>query len=74
MFEVKAKDLGINISAVVEMGIINYINEIESIGEKSSDISNSSFSTQGSNNNLRRGGDLNPRLLVKNQRFLLLSV
>ena len=39
----KAKNLKINISAVAEMGIINYIKELENIGRENSSSNNSSF-------------------------------
>ena len=56
----RAKELGINISAAAERGIIEYIKELETIrgGYDNKDDDNLSNSHK---NMLRRGGDLNSR-------------
>jgi len=39
----KAKNLGINISAVAEMGILNYIKELENIGSENKNSNSNNF-------------------------------
>ena len=63
----KAKNLGINISAIAEMGIINYIKELENIGNENKN-SNDLNTNQSRQSNARApsgkqqwtGWDLNP--------------
>ena len=65
----KAKNLGINISAVAEMGIINYIKELENIGRENDSYNNNTDTDDDSQSNVRNTGkdskwtcrDLNPR-------------
>ena len=64
----KAKNLGINISAVAEMGIINYIKELENIGRENDSYNNNTDTDDDSQSNVRNTGkdskwtcrDLNP--------------
>jgi hypothetical protein len=63
----KAKSLKINISAIAERGIIDYIKELENIGRESASYSNYNIDNDdrqssirnNKNNTVRRGGDLN---------------
>ena len=56
----KAKELGINISAAAERGIIEYIKELEAIRGECKDNDNGNL---GNSHEpiIRRGGDLNSR-------------
>ena len=52
----RAKELGINISAVAEMGIINYIKEIENIGRENTEtksFKNTNDDGQSSKRNIK---------------------
>jgi post-segregation antitoxin (ccd killing protein) len=50
----KAKDLGINISAVAEMGIINYIKELEKIERASTSSNNDNTINDYGQSNVRK--------------------
>ena len=54
----RAKELGINISAAAERGIIDYTKEIESITIRNKSHNNP-IRNEGNYENERRGGDLN---------------
>jgi len=69
----RAKELGINLSAAAERGIIDYIKEIENIRSKRTKVSNNDDFYENKELKLRRGGDLNPRLPVKNLILYLLT-
>ncbi len=55
----RAKELGINLSAAAERGIIDYIKEIESIRSKRRKSDKVSQLNEGHMEEERRGGDLN---------------
>ncbi len=55
----RAKELGINISAAAERGIINYIKEIEYIRSKRKKSDKVPLWYEGNMEKERRGGDLN---------------
>ncbi len=52
----KAKDLGINISAVAEMGIINYIKELENIRRDNTSSNNDNTNNDDRQSSVRNKG------------------
>ena len=61
---IKAKSMGINISATAERGIIDYIKELESIGENNTNSVNNDTIDDNKSSAIhkeRRGRDLNSR-------------